>query len=120
MTAAMLAYRPLKNLVKAYNENTGKVEARKVTLVENGFHYYYYLINGKLRATPPHPFYTVDRGWVGLAELKAGDRIKSVNGETEITSFEKVEKKLKIYNITVEGLENFFVSATGKGFFLVK
>jgi len=106
--------------VKAYNEKTGRIETRKVTLSEDGRHDDYYLINGTLKATPPHPFYTMDRGWVGLDNLKAGDRIKSPDGENEIFSIVKVAQPLKIYNIRVETRENFFVSGDGAGFFLVK
>ncbi len=107
-------------MVKAYDETAKKVVNRKVTLAENGLHEYYFEINNALKATPPHPFFTMNRGWVALENLKVGDRIKSHNGETKIVSFKKIKKDLKIYNIRVEEFENFFVSGNGKDFFLVK
>jgi len=106
--------------VKAYDVESGKVVVRAVAATSSGQSDHYYIINGDLKVTPPHPFFTVDRGWVPVEGLQVGDRIKSADGTTTITSVERVEEGQVIYNISIEGLGNFFVSANGDDFYLVQ
>jgi len=90
-----------------------------VTATNNGEADHYYLINGNLKVTPPHPFFTTEGQWVKIADLKVGDRIRSFQGLVEITSIEKVNSGQRICNISVRDFHNFFVSANGKDFYLV-
>jgi len=106
--------------VKAYDSEAGEVVVRTVVATNNGQADYYYLINGNLKVTPPHPFFTIDKGWLPVEELMVGDQVKGIEGATVITSIVLVQDGQAIYNINVEELGNFFVSADGEGFYLVK
>ena len=52
--------------------------------------------------------------------LKVGDKIRSVSGLVEITSIAKVNSSQRICNITVRDFHNFYVSADGRYFYLVR
>jgi len=106
------------DMVKAYNTDSGEIVVREVTAINSGQADYYYTINGNLKVTPPHPFYLVEEGWVPVENLKVGDRIRSIDGETVITSIELVYEEQSIFNIGVTG-GNFFVSPDGLEFYLV-
>jgi pretoxin HINT domain-containing protein len=68
-----------------------------------------------VRATPEHPFMTLDGGWIHAGSLKAGDFVFDIDGAAPVTvesiSFEIVSEK--VYNFEVEGLHNYFVSEEG-------
>jgi len=99
------------DMVRAYDMETGKKVSRKVTDTYRADQNHYYLINGALRATALHPFFTVDRGWVDVADLKVGDRVLSIDRNIEILSIEKVGYDHRVYNFRVENSHNYFVSA---------
>lgn len=107
------------DMVRSYDVETGETVTKRVAATNSGYADHYYLINEGLKVTPPHPFFTVESGWVKVVDLKVGHRIKSANGVTGITSIEKVEHPQLVYNIGVDGLHNFFVSVNGNSFFLV-
>ena len=91
----------------------------EVTATNSGEADYYYLINGNLKVTPPHPFFIAEGQWVKVTDLKVGDKIRSFQGLVEITSIEKVNSGQRICNISVRDFHNFFVSANGRDFYLV-
>jgi hypothetical protein len=107
------------DIVKSYDVDSGQVVGRTVVTTNNGQSDYYYIINGNLKVTPPHPFYTLDRDWVPVEELQVGDQIQSESGATTITSVELVLEGQLIYNIGIKEYGNYFVSANGDDFYLV-
>ncbi|MFC1945814.1 Hint domain-containing protein [Chloroflexota bacterium] len=108
------------NVVKTWDSDTGKVITGCVTSVNSGKADHYYLVNGELKVTPPHPFLTIDRGWVPIEELQPGDRIVGINGNTVIATIERVEESQEIYNIGLAETGTFFVSTEGINYYLVK
>ena len=108
------------DMVQAYNVHTGQTVIADVTATNSGEADYYYLINGNLKVTPPHPFFTAEGKWVKIADLEVGDKIRGFQGLVEITSIEKVNSGQRICNISVRNFHNFFVSANGKDFYLVQ
>ena len=107
-------------MVLAYDVETGKTLIAEVTATKSGEADYYYLINGNLKVTPPHPFFTAEGKWVKIVDLKVGDKVRSLQGLVEITSIEKVNSGQRICNISVGDFYNFFVSANGRDFYLVQ
>lgn len=107
-------------MVKTYDTETGEILITDVVGTSSGEADYYYLINGDLKVTPPHPFFTAEGQWVRIADLKVGDKIRSVQGLVEIASIERVNSGQRICNISVRDYHNFFVSANGKDFYLVR
>ncbi len=61
--------------------------------------------NGKyLEATSNHPFYVVGKGWTTVAELKAGDKVKSfndgvINEETIVSIIRDYSETGVVYNL---------------------
>ncbi len=105
--------------VKAFDVANGEKVIANVTDTYNGEIDAYYLINGELRVSPPHPFFTTKGRWTKIADLEVGDKIKNFNGVTGITSIEKIQSAQRHYNISVESFHNFFVSTNGRNFYLV-
>ena len=106
--------------VKAFDEKIGKIVSTTVLATRNGTADYHYVINDEIKVTPPHPFYTADNKWVKISDLKVGQSVRISSSFSTIKSSEKVDKGHKIYNIAVKDFHNFFVSGSGKEFFLVK
>ena len=66
----------------------------------------------EIDATPTHPFYTPDRGWVSAVNLRAGDRLQLVNGEyvvVEQVQHEIRESPVKVYNFRVADNHTYYV-----------
>jgi hypothetical protein len=108
------------DMVQAFDVETGQTLTAEVTATDSGEADYYYLINGNLKVTPPHPFFTDEGQWVKITDLEVGNKIRSYQGLVEIISMEKINSGQRICNISVHGYNNFFVSANGKDFYLVK
>lgn len=106
--------------VKSFNIQTGTVVNTEVIKTKSGFSGYYYLIDGGLKVTPPHPFCTPDDKWVKIKDLSAGQTVRISNSIRKISSIEQKMETQRIYNIFVKDNHNFFVSGDGKDFFLVK
>lgn len=80
---------------------------------------HYYIINGKIKVTARHLFYTSD-GDKRVQDLQTGDRIKMSDGTFEaIVSKERIERDLTVYNLDVAENDNFFVSSDGARGYLV-
>lgn len=59
--------------------------------------------------TPNHLFYG-NGEWTRTRELKVGDSLLNPNGEPiQITSLERVETPVPVYNLITEGPEDYFV-----------
>ena len=68
----------------------------------------------EIDATPTHPFYTPDRGWVSAVNLRAGDRLQLVNGEyvtVEQVQHEILESPVKVYNFRVADNHTYYVGS---------
>lgn len=80
---------------------------------------HYYLINGEIKVTALHRFYTLN-GWIRARDLKRGDRIETSGGSfEEIISKELFSADLTVYNLNIADNHNFFVSSDGKKGYLV-
>jgi hypothetical protein len=106
--------------VKSFDIKAGKVMDTEVIKTKNGFAGYYYVVNGSLKVTPPHPFCTPDDKWVKIKDLKEGQIVRVNSSVRKISSIEHRIEGHRIYNIHVKDNHNFFVSGDGKDFFLVK
>ncbi len=61
-------------------------------------------------ATPEHPFYVEGEGWVAAGELERGDRVRRADGSYgEVKSLRLVERKQRMYNLTVDEAHTYFV-----------
>lgn len=105
--------------VKAYDTQISSIVAGTVMALNGGEADFYYLINGSLKVTPPHPFYTTSVEWVKIEDLQIGDEILTSSGKVTIESIEKIYTGIQIYNISVAEYNNFFVSGDGEYFYLV-
>jgi hypothetical protein len=80
---------------------------------------HYYSINGTIKVTARHLFYTSD-GDKRVQDLQAGDRIRMSDGTFEaIVSKERIAGDLTVYNLDVAENDNFFVSSDGARGYLV-
>ena len=63
--------------------------------------------------TGEHPFYVVGKGWTRVAELQVGDLfLKKDQRRAELRDITLVKKRVCVYNVTVEGEENYFVGTS--------
>ena len=65
-----------------------------------------------ITATPTHPFYVPEKGWVSAIDLRAGDILVTVNGEyviLEKVQHEILESPVTVYNFEVEGFHTYHV-----------
>ena len=63
-------------------------------------------------ATPLHPFYVIEKGWIGAVDLRAGDILVLQNGEyviVELVQHEILEAPIAVYNFEVEDFHTYYV-----------
>ena len=71
----------------------------------------------EIDATPTHPFYVAEKGWVSAVNLRAGDRLQLVNGEyvtVEQVQHEILESPVKVYNFRVADNHTYYVGNDGE------
>jgi tetratricopeptide (TPR) repeat protein len=107
------------DMVRARDLKKGKMVSRRVNYKYRADQDHYYLINGELKVTGTHPVLTDNGKWVLVSDLQKGDRIVTLDGEIEITSFEKMKYDHRVYYLGVGDSHNYFVSAYGKNFYLI-
>lgn len=74
----------------------------------------YYVMNKDLKVTPNHLFYG-NGEWTRTRDLKVGDSLLNPNGEpVAITSLERVETPVPVYNLITEGPQDYFVRMNGE------
>lgn len=113
--------KPIKDIKvgdEVYSENpeTGEKGLKKVkrVFVNESDKLVHVYVNGKeIKATPEHPFWVVNEGWVKAEDLDLGDEVLLYSGE--VANVEKVEKEeldkyVKVYNFEVEDWHTYFVS----------
>lgn len=94
--------------IVSLNEKNGKHEMATIGRIDKLVADSYFIINGSVKATKEHPFYTTD-GIKIVGELRIGDTLQTFYGEEEITSLERVDEDVVIYNlISVEPNNNYY------------
>jgi len=119
ITAAGL--RPIETLV------TGELVATKQTQTDplqfeaitkthqriaDGFHQ----INtssGVINATPEHPFYLHNKGWIEAKDLLSDDVIATLHGSATVYDNQFQSESARVYNLTVDWGETYFVLPEG-------
>ena len=63
-----------------------------------------------LRATPTHPFFSADRGWVAAGALEPGEALVDADGNTQhVAAVAPLAERATVYNFEVEGTHTYFV-----------
>ena len=68
----------------------------------------------EIETTENHPFYTEDRGWVAASDLYEGEQLHTEDGTVITVTYnhdEWLREPVKVYNLEVEGLHTYYVSA---------
>ena len=76
-----------------------------------------FLMINNLKVTGKHPFAVGKGEWKSAAELRAGDKVIG-NSFTEIKSVKRVPRPVDVFNLSVNGTRNYYVT-DGKNIFLV-
>ncbi len=78
---------------------------------------YHITINGEeFVTTKTHPFYVQGQGWVVAGELKVGDKLLDINGNTLViddVTIEFTEEPTTVYNFQVENFHTYHVGEIG-------
>jgi len=65
-------------------------------------------------ATPEHPFWTQNRGWIAASDLQKDEKVYSLKeGWITLAGSEPKSSKKTVYNIEVEGFHTYFVGRNG-------
>ena len=75
-----------------------------------------YVNDEEIVATPQHPFYVIEKGWIGAVDLRAGDILVLQNGEyviVELVQHEILEAPIAVYNFEVEDFHTYYVGDGG-------
>ena len=96
------------DIVKSFDVGTSSVIDSKVTKTYVHTDRYYMILNGTIKTTSVHPFYT-DGKWIEAGDLSIGDKILHVDGlEHTIDSIEEGDEVVDVYNLEVGGIHNYF------------
>lgn len=104
------------DMVYSYNLDNNERELKKVTgtIISSSIDTYTITIeNEKIEMTPRHQVYIIDKGWVRAYDLKLGDKVLSADKKVATISdikYNMYDKKIKTYNLTIEGNSNYYVS----------
>ena len=105
--------------VWATNPETGETELKQVvqTFVNEASELVHLTTSEEtITATPTHPFYIPEKGWVSAIDLRAGDILVTVNGEyvvLEQVQHEILEAPVKVYNFEVKDFHTYYVGEQG-------
>ncbi len=106
------------DMVYAHNPETGETELKEVvrTFKNEATELVHLTIDGEeITCTNEHPFYSPVKGWTAACQLRAGDRLVTLNGEyviVEQVQHELLESPVTVYNFEVEGFHTYFVGET--------
>ena len=101
--------------VYAENPETGEKGLKRVlqTFINESDKLIHIHVNKEeIVATPQHPFYVSNKGWVGAVDLRAGDILVLQNGEyviVELVQHEILEAPIAVYNFEVEDFHTYYV-----------
>jgi len=107
------------DMVLAQDVGSNEKVIREVTATYRADQDHYYFINNSLKVTAEHPLFTDKGEWIEAADLAPEDRIVSTDGVITVDSIRKVKHDHRVYNFSVKDSHNYFVSATGKNYYLV-
>ncbi|MEM7215201.1 MAG: polymorphic toxin-type HINT domain-containing protein [Pseudomonadota bacterium] len=102
------------DLVAGFDEETGRIGYFPVTRLyeRTAPGVLHITINGEvIETTAEHPFMVEGRGWIKAKHLKAGDLLKSLNGEQ--VSVEKITAHpgaIKVHNFTVSTAHSYYAA----------
>jgi len=104
--------------VWSYNEETGEQEWNEVTHLIQGKQEYNLVFltleNGEtIEVTGEHPFYVVEKNWVEADALSKGNVLVLKDGNIEISSVEREQRTVIVYNLTVANAHTYYVSSDG-------
>jgi hypothetical protein len=69
-----------------------------------------HLADCTIEATPQHPFWVADKGWVQARDLQVGDRLHTMDGEVAIvTGTGLCTSGARVFNFEVEGTHTYLV-----------
>lgn len=87
--------------VKAYDVKTGQIVDNKVTQIYVHEADNYLIINGKIKVTKTHPFYSNGK-WVEIGKMMVGDKLTDFRGQpVNIDSIQEINENVKVYNLEI-------------------
>ena len=100
----------INDLVVSWDFKTNKKVISRVKDISINIRNDLYLINGKIKVTPEHPFYTKEKGFISInSGLIVGDHLMNSDGELIlINSITSINESIKTYNLLGLEYENFF------------
>jgi RHS repeat-associated protein len=106
------------DFVWSFNEETDKSQWNEVTHLIQGDQEYNLVVltleNGEtIEATEEHPFSVVGKGWVAAEALTQGDVLVTKDGNIKISSVEREQRTVVVYNLTVENAHTFYIGQDG-------
>ena len=94
--------------VKSFDLKTNSIKDSKVLWLSVHDDFDYMIINGIIKVTSNHPFYS-DGNWIEAGDLSVGDKILHIDGlEHTIKTIELSNELTTVYNFEVEGYHNYF------------
>jgi len=106
-------------LVYAYDTETGEKGLKTVqkNFVHDVTELIHVTVNGELiHTTPNHPFYVEGAGFKRADELKVGDRVRLLSGETKKVDrleAESLKHPVKVFNFRVADWHDYYVGTQG-------
>jgi hypothetical protein len=98
----------VNDFVKSFDVGVSSVVNSKVTETFVHHNRYYMILNGTIKTTSVHPFYS-DGNWIEAGDLSIGDKILYIDGlEHTIETIEFSDKLTTVYNFEVDGTHNYF------------
>ncbi len=96
------------DIVKSFDVRSSSTVSSKVTETFVHNDRYYMIINGIIKTTSVHPFYS-DGNWIEAGDLSIGDKILHVDGlEHTVKTIELNDEPVTVYNFEVDGTHNYF------------
>ena len=96
------------DIVKSFDVGTSSTVNSKVTETYVHSDRDYMIINGIIKTTSVHPFYS-DGKWIEAGDLSVGDKILHVDGlEHTIEMIKLSDEPVTVYNFEVDGTHNYF------------
>ncbi|HJO28686.1 MAG TPA: polymorphic toxin-type HINT domain-containing protein [Candidatus Poseidoniia archaeon] len=103
-----IEYIKVGDVVKSFDVGTSSVINSKVTETFVHSDRYYMILNGTIKTTSVHPFYS-DGNWIEAGDLSIGDKILHVDGlEHTVETIELSDEPVTVYNFEVDGTHNYF------------
>lgn len=96
-----------------YQVDSGKLSTQSVTAIHEFYEPDIYILifnKEEIHCTPGHRFFTNLHQWTPAKDLKEGDNILDMNGDThELIGVKRERQPQTVFNFDVEPTQNFFV-----------